>query len=328
MAQVFDLLPSTAIVDRKVTMKLYVSGYMSNFQGDPDNANHPRIDSDGRAFMTPMGFKRKTRDTAVWMGLPIHVARGGDLSAPVLERAAALGFDISEEGPKTATSAGEDEAPTEAPAKKGKADKTGAVKRRKGHALVPNAKDAIIRQMGEHYWDFCAWGGTLTTLNHGETGPIQVGFGVTVDPVEVMELTIGRVAVANAKEAEQKDRTLGTLTVCKYGLMAFEISISPKSAARTGLTWGHYETFLEIIRKMWDATKSTGRCKMVNERLVVFLHSSPLGDCQDARLTDAVQATWVNKAEGDIYPRSFKDYEITIDKSAIPSSVQMLNVPL
>lgn len=321
MAQVIDFRPSATIIDRRITMKLIVGGYMVNFQGDPDNANHPRIDSDGRAFMTPMGFKRKIRDTAVAMGLPIHVARGADLAAPVIERAASIGIDIEEDKPAAA----EEDKPKEAKAKKG--DKPG-IKRRKGHALTPDAKDSIIRKMGEHYWDFCAFGGTLTTLNHGEAGAIQIGFGYTVDPVEIMELTIGRVAVANAKELESKDRTLGSLVVAKYGLMEFDISISPKGAARTGLTWGHYDTFTQLIHKMWDTTKSTGRSKIVNEKLVAFIHSGPLGDCQDARLTEAVRATWTTKTDADLYPRSSKDYAITIDRSVIPETVQVIDIPV
>jgi Cas7 group CRISPR-associated protein Csh2 len=320
-------LPNT-IIDRRVTMKMFVSGTLVNFQGDPDNANHPRIDSEGLAYMTPMGWKRKYRDTSVMMGYGIHVCRGQELAAPVLALAAKLGLDIVED----------DAAPEQKDAQKAdtkkKGDKAatdlkaGVKRRKKGHALGIDEKNSIVKLMGDSYWDFKAFGGTLTSINHGETGAIQPSFGVTIDPVDVMDLTIGRVAVANAKELETKDRTMGSLTVCRYGLMQFDISISPFNAARTGLTWGDYEVFLDIIVKMWDNTKSTGRGKVVVEKLVSFIHSSPLGDIQDARLTDAVQATWVSKREGDLYPRSFKDYVISIDRAAIPKSVEVIDIPV
>jgi CRISPR-associated protein Cas7/Csd2 subtype I-C len=320
------------LIDRRITGKMLVSFYMSNPQGDPDNANHPRLDSDEKATMTPMGPKRKWRDVAAMMGYPIHVARGLDLASPVIKLAADLGLDLSDERSAKADDAEGQPADT-SPAGK-KADKKPGAKKDsskpqvKRRPLSIDNKDAIIKKMGTAFIDFRAYGGTLTTIQQGERGPIQWSFGRTVDPVEVVELTIGRVAVANAAELERTDRTLGSMAVIKYGLMEFEWSINPKLAERTGLTWGDYEVFLEIAVKMWDNTKATGRGRIVVEKLVTFVHSSPLGDIQDARLTEAVQVVRVDDPQVNPYPKSIKDYRISIDHSAIPKTVEVFDVPV
>lgn len=338
VAPIDTLFPATQVIDRRVTMKMLVSAYYSLLQGDPDNNNAQRVDLDGYAFVTPMGFKRKVRDTAVRMGFPIHVARGSDLSAPVLEAARHIGVDIVDGGggsddaeDEDLTEYEEDEKPrkgkaatakkSEPPPAKGAGARGG---RKKGHALKSEDKDAIIKQMGS-YFDFRLFGGVLTSLNHGEAGAVQVSFGVSQDKVQLLDQSITRVAVANEKEREKKDRTMGTLKVLQYGLFGFEIAISPWSAERTGMTWGDYTTLLEILKVMWDNTKSTGRNKIVVERMVSFIHSSPLGDAQDARLCDLVQATL--KTPGSL-PRSAKDYAITIDNDGVPEGIQVIDNPV
>lgn len=337
-AAVLQFLPS-ALIDRRITLKLIISAEMSLFQGDPDNANRPRLFSDGRAYVTPQGLRRKVRDVASMKGHNIWVSRGADLSAGVLASAGAVGFDIGDEEATQPPLDGDvDIQRTEATApkapKKTNENKTkkdanaakGVKLRQKGHLLTEEQKFEVIRKLGEYYADVRMFGGVLTSLNKGVVAPIWVGFGKTIDPVEVIEITVGRVAVANANELKSKDRTMGSMAVCRFGVMTFDMSITPKAAALTGLTWGDYEMFLETLTQMWDNTKSTTRGRIVNERLVSFIHGSPLGNIQDARLYDALQAKWVTKTEGDLYPRSMLDYEITLDKSRIPKEVDVVEI--
>ncbi len=69
---------------------------------------------------------------------------------------------------------------------------------------------------------------------------------------------------------------------------------------------------------MFEHDRSAARGKMATRKLIVFEHSTPLGNCQAHTLFDAVKVR--KKSEGPA--RSFSDYDVTIDAPGVPSSVK------
>ena len=72
---------------------------------------------------------------------------------------------------------------------------------------------------------------------------------------------------------------------------------------------------------MFDEDRSAARGKMAVRELIVFRHSSELGDAPAYKLFDAVQA----KKNVDI-PRSYRDYDVSVDETAIPAGVTCMRM--
>lgn len=327
MANAIDLsnvspLPST-ILDRRINIALLMSVTYSNPQGDPDADNTPRIDPDtGHGIITPQGIKRKVRDVWTQQGYEIHVARKAVLSRAIVSAAKAIGIDLEETEEEAPEAEGEvAAADAEAPAKK-KDKKAGKKKPTSGED-----KESIIKGMGR-YMDFKTFGGVLTTINEAVTGPCQVSFAVSVDPIQIMELTVGRVAVASEKEAaKNKDRTLGKLAVVPFGLYRAEVTFTPYEAKRTGFTWGDFQAFMDVLPRIFDLTKSTGRSQMVLEKTIAFYHTDALGDAPSHKLMRRVKVTRNNpeNLKGDDLPapRSIDDYVVEVDREGLPSTIRV-----
>ena len=70
---------------------------------------------------------------------------------------------------------------------------------------------------------------------------------------------------------------------------------------------------------MFDVDRSAARGLMSAQKLIVFKHDSVLGNAPANKLFDLVKVE--KKSEGA--PRSFSDYEVIIDKKAVPTGVTL-----
>ena len=77
--------------------------------------------------------------------------------------------------------------------------------------------------------------------------------------------------------------------------------------------------FWEALRNMFDVDRSAARGLMSAQKLIVFKHDSVLGNAPANKLFDLVKVE--KKSEGA--PRSFSDYEVTIDRDGIPAGVTL-----
>ena len=68
---------------------------------------------------------------------------------------------------------------------------------------------------------------------------------------------------------------------------------------------------------MFDVDRSAARGLMSAQKLIVFKHDSPLGNAPANKLFDLVKVEKVCNGA----PRSFGDYEVTIDREHVPSNV-------
>jgi len=145
-------------------------------------------------------------------------------------------------------------------------------------------------------------------------------FARSVSPIAAAEHSITRMAVATEKEAEKQggdNRTMGRKATVPYGLYVCHGFVSANLAKQTGFSEEDLDLFFEALRNMFDVDRSAARGLMSAQKLIVFKHDSVLGNAPANKLFDLVKIE--KKSEGA--PRSFNDYEVTIDKSNLPAGV-------
>ncbi len=258
-----------------------------NPNGDPDAGNLPRVDAEtGMGLVTDVCIKRKVRNY-------VQVAKG-----------LANGYDIFV---------------------KEKAVLNNEIDKAHDDAKVKAAQNKIAaarQYMCEHYYDIRTFGAVMSTgKNAGQVrGPIQLTFARSVNPVATSEHSITRIAVATPKEAESQNgenHTMGRKATIPYGLYVCHGFISANLAQQTGFTEDDLALFFDALKNMFDLDRSAARGLMSAQKLIVFRHASELGNAPANKLFDLVK---VEKTTNDV-PRSFKDYAVSINTSALPNGV-------
>ncbi len=279
-----------------------------NPNGDPDAGNMPRIDPEsGLGIVTDVCLKRKIRNYVDMVkegenGFKIYIREDVPLNRS--DREACIDQGIEETDEKKVT---------EALKKLKKTDSDVDLK--------------IRNYMCDNFFDIRTFGAVMTTfvkaaLNCGQVrGPVQMGFARSIDPIISQEVTITRVAITTEKDAEGKNTEMGRKSIVPYGLYRAEGFVSANLARRvTGFSEEDLELLWEAIINMFEHDHSAARGKMAVRELIVFKHSSELGDCPSYRLFDAVE---VKKKDGITYPRKYQEYEVTIHEEDIPDSVEV-----
>ncbi|MCD8237028.1 MAG: type I-C CRISPR-associated protein Cas7/Csd2 [Prevotellaceae bacterium] len=178
--------------------------------------------------------------------------------------------------------------------------------------------------MCKTFFDIRSFGAVLSLKsapNFGQVrGPIQFTFARSVDPIAAAEHSITRMAVATEKEAKKQsgdNRTMGRKSTVPYGLYICHGFISANLAQQTGFSEEDLALFWEALKNMFDVDRSAARGLMSAQKLIVFKHDSILGNAPANKLFDLVKVEKVC----DGAPRSFRDYEVTIDTEHVPSNI-------
>ena len=279
-----------------------------NPNGDPDAGNLPRIDPEsGLGLVTDVCLKRKIRNYVETVkegekGYQIYIREDVPLNRS--DRRACEDFGITDTDDKKVTE--------------------GLKKLKKND---PEADIKIRDYMCQNFFDIRTFGAVMTTfmkasLNCGQVrGPVQIGFARSIDPVISQEVTITRVAITTEKDAEDKKTEMGRKSIVPYGLYRAEGYISANLARKvTGFSEEDLELLWEAIINMFENDHSAARGKMAVRELIVFKHSKELEDCPAYKLFDAVEVTRKNDV---MYPRNYRDYEVTIHEEQIPESVEV-----
>jgi len=268
-----------------------------NPNGDPDAGNMPRIDVEtGMGLVTDVCLKRKIRNY-------VDLARSGEPGYDIYVRE---GEALNAQHRKAYNHAGID------PDVKNK--------------RMPKEKEKaqeLTKFMCRNFFDIRTFGAVMTTeVNCGQVrGPVQLSFARSIEPVVQQELTITRVAVTREKDTEEKDREMGRKHIVPYGLYRAEGFISAKLAEKTGFTYDDLEILWGALVSMFDHDRSASRGKMGVRKLYIFEHDSALGNAPAQKLFDAVK---VNRVDPSYPARSFKEYQVFVDKSEIPAGVNLI----
>lgn len=266
-----------------------------NPNGDPDAGNMPRIDPEtGRGLVTDVCLKRKIRNYV----------------ETVKEDAPGFGIYIKDNVPLNRSDNKALEALHVSDVKAAKKDDQDLDRK-------------IMQYMCSNFYDIRTFGAVMTTfmkasLNCGQVrGPVQIGFAQSVDPIIPQEVTITRVAITTEADAENKGTEMGRKSIVPYGLYRAEGFVSANLARKTtGFSEEDLELLWQAIINMFENDRSAARGKMAVRELIVFKHSTELGDAPAYKLFDAVKIKRVNEPA-----RKFSDYKVEIDQAEIPESV-------
>ena len=274
-----------------------------NPNGDPDAGNMPRLDPEtNRGLVTDVCLKRKIRnyvslekDNAP--GYAIYMQEKAVLNNQHQKAWEALGI------------------PPDAKEQYKKLPKDEAKSRE------------LTAWMCGNFFDVRTFGAVMTTgVNAGQVrGPIQLAFATSIDPVVPLEISITRMAVTTEKEAEAQsgdNRTMGRKHIIPYGLYRAHGFISAKLAERTGFSNEDLDLFWRALANMFEHDRSAARGEMAARKLIVFEHESAMGNAPAHVLFDAVKVAPA-QANAESAPRSFKDYRVDIDHSAVPAGVSV-----
>jgi CRISPR-associated protein Csd2 len=271
-----------------------------NPNGDPDAGNMPRIDPETNfGLVSDVCLKRKIRNYVETVcegqeGKRIYIKEGVPLNLSDQEAYAYVGVD----------------------------EKSIKDKKEKRAGIDAEIRDFMCR----NFYDIRTFGAVMTTfvkaaLNCGQVrGPVQLGFARSIDPIIPQEITITRVAITTVEDAKKKGTEMGRKYIVPYGLYRCEGYVSAKLAQRaTKFSEEDINLLWEAILNMFEHDRSAARGKMAVRNLIVFKHDSDLGNAPAYKLFDTVT---VKRREDVEVARSYSDYEVTVDTSAIPEGVE------
>ncbi len=261
-----------------------------NPNGDPDAGNLPRIDAEtGKGLVTDVCLKRKVRN---YVQLRQSDKKGYDI---FIKEKAILNNSIAEARQDERVQSIENAA-----------------------AQTAEARDIMC----EKFFDVRTFGAVMSTgENAGQVrGPVQFTFGRSVDPIVALEHSITRMAVATEAEAKSQsgdNRTMGRKYTVPYGLYRAHGFISANLANDTKFSEDDLKLFWESLQNMFDHDHSAARGLMAMRKLVIFKHSSALGNAPAHKLFEMVPNPTLKDAQKP--PRQFSDYQDII----IPSEDQL-----
>lgn len=268
-----------------------------NPNGDPDAGNMPRIDPEtGYGLVTDVCLKRKIRNYVETVkendeNYRIYIKDTVPLNRSDADAIKALGISEDLKAAK-------------------KSD--------------PDIDCRLRNYMCEHYYDIRTFGAVMTTfvkgaLNCGQVrGPVQLSFARSVDTIIPQEVTITRVAITTEADAEKKGTEMGRKYIVPYALYRAEGYVSANLARKTtGFSEDDLQLLWEAILNMFENDHSAARGKMAVRELIVFKHSSELGNAPAYKLFDAVT---VQRRDPTTPARSYRDYTVTVS-DALPEGV-------
>ena len=159
----------------------------------------------------------------------------------------------------------------------------------------PEAVRAARDYICQNYFDVRTFGAVMSTGNDPcgiVRGPVQISFAKSVDPIFTQDITITRQARTTEDKRDTGETEMGRKSI---------------------------ELLWKAIINMFEHDRSAARGKMCVRKLYVFKHDSLLGNAPANVLFDKIV---ISKKDGVEVPRSFNDYEITVDKN-MPEGVEL-----
>jgi CRISPR-associated protein Csd2 len=179
--------------------------------------------------------------------------------------------------------------------------------------------------MCQNFYDVRTFGAVMSTgVNAGQVrGPMQLTFARSIDPVVPMDVSITRVAITRADDAEDKETEMGRKAIVPYGLYRGHGFYNPKLAEDTGFGREDLQFFWQALQMGWELDRSASRGFMALRGLYVFSHDNPLGNAPAHTLFDRIEA----ELDADVKaPREFDHYDVLIADDDLPDGVTLSRV--
>ena len=281
-------------IEKRYEFVVFFDVENGNPNGDPDAGNMPRIDAEtSHGIVSDVCLKRKVRNFVELSkndatGYRIYMKEGSVLNDT--QKEAYIYHEI------------------ESVAKK-----------------LPSKDDESAKITGfmcDNFYDIRTFGAVMTTeVNCGQVrGPVQLTFARSLDPIVQQEVTITRMAVTNAKDAD-KERTMGRKHIVPYGLYRLEGYISAPLAEKTGFGEDDLEILWQSLTNLFEHDRSAARGKMATRKLIIFEHSCKLGNAPAHKLFELITSERVDASKP---PRSYSDYKINVKRDNLPEGVTVV----
>jgi CRISPR-associated protein Csd2 len=288
-----------------------------NPNGDPDAGNLPRIDPETlQGLVTDVCLKRKVRN---FVGL-VH---GEQPPYEIYVKEKAILNKQHERAWQ-------------------KVEPKAAEKDRKNLPKDDAKARDLTAWMCANFYDIRTFGAVMTTdVNCGQVrGPVQFGLARSLHPIVSQEHAVTRCAVTTEREAQDQkggNRTMGRKFTVPYALYRVHGYVNPALAGGpngTGFSAADLDLLKRALDQMFEHDRSAARTNMRPVACVAFRHDSPLGNARADRLFARVRCVprpgvqpLPGTASGDSTdgrpPRSFDDYELTVDESGLPDGVSI-----
>lgn len=305
-------------IQNRYEFMYYVACTNANPNGDPDMGNTPRMDPQTmRGYISDVATKRRIRN---YVDMAYHDEDGMNI---IIQQSTNINRHIAR------------------------------AKKEAGFGECAKGKDAVYaarRKACQLFYDVRTFGAVMSTgPNAGQVrGPVQIAFGKSLDAVLPLDLSITRMAVAdNAKNAatvedyeawekeqpEDKLRTMGRKQLIPFGLYEVRCFVSANLAEETGFDETDLKILFEAILNMYEHDHSASKGEMaVVSPLILFKHvgtdsdekqrarQAKLGCAPAHKLFELVR---VQKKPDVAYPRSYRDYEASVNLAGVPNGVQI-----
>jgi len=282
-----------------------------NPNGDPDGGNMPRIDPEtGHGITTDVCLKRRVRNYVELVHKDNSPNRIYIKEKAILALRRKPAYDSVEEE--------KDEV------KKAKKTK----KEEKEEKEEKISKGRIW--MCKNFFDVRTFGAVMSTEKNdcGQVrGPVQLSFSRSIDPIVSLQATITRMAVETEKQSEEQgggNRSMGRKAYIPYGLYRTHGFISAPLAKQTGFSEEDLRLFWDSLINMFEHDRSASRGEMAAQKLIVFKHSSELGNAPSQNLFALVKT---ERRDKDNPPRTVSDYRITVDRGSAPKGIKVIEMP-
>lgn len=275
-------------LSKKIDFILFFSVKNANPNGDPLMGNLPRTDYEGYGEVSDVAIKRKIRN-----------------------RFQDLGYDIFVQADDRIT------------------DGYTSLKKRYDETFKVKEDTKTIQAIACQKWmDVRAFGQVLAFKSNDKDeqgisiavrGPVSCSIAKSLDLVNVrtMQITRSTNGQEGKKEGDKVSDRMGSKHFVEYGVYKVCGSINCYFAEKTGFTDEDAEIVKEALQTLFENDMSSARPEgsMAVERLYWFTHPNKLGCTSTAHIHNLVEVKHL--VEGA--PRSFADYEITLNEDKLAS---------
>lgn len=270
-------------LENKVDFAVIFSVNDANPNGDPLSGNRPRMDIDGFGEMSDVCIKRKIRNRLIDEGELIFVQSddkhcAGDSFSSLEDRA------------------------------KGDAELNKLLKEKDKESFAKLAckKWIDVRSFGQVF----AFGNDSI----GIRGPVSIGIAKSVSSVDIISMQITKSVNSTSGHSGKASDTMGTKNRVEFGLYVFKGSINCQLAEKTGFTEEDAEKIKKALATLFENDCSSARPdgSMQVCRGYWWKHDCKTPAISSAKVHNSLKIT--EKADLKHRPRSFEDYDITLEK--------------
>lgn len=270
-------------LESKIDFSVLITVRKANPNGDPLNGNRPREDFEGYGEMSDVCIKRKIRNRLQDMGEEIFVQS---------DERCMDGYKSLSERAKNCKELEE--------------------------ALKAKDKDAYVKKASEKWIDVRSFGQVFAFKDNkvsvGVRGPVSIHTGVSISPIEIMDLQITKSTNSEPnKEGNKSSDTMGSKYRVEFGLYRINGSINTQLAEKTGFTEEDAEKIKQALISLFENDASAARPdgSMEVRKVYWWRHSGKIGQYSSAK----VHRSLVIKENDDLddTPKSYDDYSITLN---------------